>query len=256
MDKQRRKESVNFLEGRIIEVLRVLLSTAFIFSLNLASLEAGDEKSEGSEKADHHDHHHDDHRHNHDNKGHKDKAHKHHEKRKHSAHVHGEAEMRLVIQDKNLKIQIQSPSYNIVGFEHQPKNDKQRQAVKRAKNTFESENLIFSFTKEAACKKTKAINLKSPLLEKVKDHHEHEYESHAHGESHKDKNKIKESEIHSDFSVTYFLRCKNIQALQSVQIKAFESFKRLKKLKIKAVTPEGQFFKTLSPSSSVFVLKK
>jgi len=50
----------------------------------------------------------------------------------HEAHVHGEAEITLILQDDELAINFESPAVNLVGFEHQPENDQQRKVLDTA----------------------------------------------------------------------------------------------------------------------------
>lgn len=47
----------------------------------------------------------------------------------HEAHVHGEAEMTLILQNDELAINFESPAANLVGFEHHPETDLQRNAL-------------------------------------------------------------------------------------------------------------------------------
>jgi len=44
----------------------------------------------------------------------------------HDAHVHGEAEMTLILQGSDLAIEFKSPAVNLLGFEHEPDSDLQR----------------------------------------------------------------------------------------------------------------------------------
>ncbi|MEK9704254.1 MAG: DUF2796 domain-containing protein, partial [Deltaproteobacteria bacterium] len=50
------------------------------------------------------------------------------------AHVHGEAKLNIVFEGQELLIELRSPSYNLVGFEHEPKTKNQHELVE---NTIE-----------------------------------------------------------------------------------------------------------------------
>jgi len=44
----------------------------------------------------------------------------------HEAHVHGEAEMTIIIQGGDIAIEFKTPAVNLLGFEHEPESDLQR----------------------------------------------------------------------------------------------------------------------------------
>ena len=45
------------------------------------------------------------------------------------AHVHGEAELNIVIEGRELLMELESPSFNLVGFEHEPQSLNQQDLV-------------------------------------------------------------------------------------------------------------------------------
>ena len=47
------------------------------------------------------------------------------------AHVHGEAEVNIVFEGQKLLVELKSPSFNLVGFEHEPKTLEQRKLVEK-----------------------------------------------------------------------------------------------------------------------------
>lgn len=49
--------------------------------------------------------------------------------RQHDAHVHGAAEGNLVLEDTRLRLELEIPGVNLVGFEHSPRNDDQRKLL-------------------------------------------------------------------------------------------------------------------------------
>lgn len=75
-------------------------------------------------KAEQHNH---DHKHDHDHKHAHD--HDHDDMTQLGAHVHGAATLTLVLEGNELQLALQSAAYNIVGFEHAPSNNEQRQEI-------------------------------------------------------------------------------------------------------------------------------
>ena len=101
---------------------------------------------------DHHDHAHHDH-HGHNEKSHTDEsahnhAHDHHDHGKtevtnefeqmhsHDSHVHGHVEMTIAVDAKQVNVSLTSPLMNLVGFEHAPKTEQQKQALIAAEDWF------------------------------------------------------------------------------------------------------------------------
>lgn len=56
----------------------------------------------------------------------------------HSAHVHGEASGTLSLDNSNLRLELELPGYNLVGFEHPPRNPDQTEALQRATDLLDS----------------------------------------------------------------------------------------------------------------------
>ena len=47
------------------------------------------------------------------------------------AHVHGEAEVNIVFEVQKLLVELENPSFNLVGFEHEPKTLEQKKLVEK-----------------------------------------------------------------------------------------------------------------------------
>lgn len=48
----------------------------------------------------------------------------------HGAHTHGEADVLIILEGTSLFITLESPAVNLLGFEHAPHTDKQKQLTK------------------------------------------------------------------------------------------------------------------------------
>jgi hypothetical protein len=60
------------------------------------------------------------------------------------AHVHGLAVLEIAIDSETIQVNLITPLHNLVGFEHPPGNEKQRQAVKSMRRNCVRQ-AIFSF---------------------------------------------------------------------------------------------------------------
>tara|TARA_R110002126_G_scaffold16527_31_gene66113 strand:+ start:8119 stop:8736 length:618 start_codon:yes stop_codon:yes gene_type:complete len=65
-------------------------------------------------------------------------------------HVHGLAGLTLVLEGNELMLALQSAAYNIVGFEHSPKNAEQRQEINAALEVLR-QGTWFSINSQAGC---------------------------------------------------------------------------------------------------------
>ena len=160
-----------------------------------------------------------------------------HEYREHGAHEHGAAILNIAIESNSLHLELESPAMNIVGFEHAPKNHEQEHAVKHAVSELRKGNTLFILPAAAQCHLAE-VEVESPLLET--DQHEHK-------DDHKpDKHKEEHSERHSEFHAAYVFQCKNINALNEIDVQLFNKFKGTEELRVQLISAKGQTVKELT----------
>lgn len=68
----------------------------------------------------------------------------------HGSHSHGEAQLTFVLEGNEAELAFVTPTVNVVGFEHQPKDQQQQQMVQKMLADFTQANW-FSFDAEANC---------------------------------------------------------------------------------------------------------
>lgn len=77
-------------------------------------------------------------------------------KHRHGAHVHGEATLAVAFEGTSGQVDFRSPSDAIYGFEHEPKNEKQKAAVDESLKMLESHiEMMLEFPISLGCKFTK-----------------------------------------------------------------------------------------------------
>ena len=130
-------------------------------------------------------------------------------KRSHEAHVHGSGTLSLVAMDNQLMIEMEIPGFDIVGFEHQPSTDEQKQRVKTAIELLQSSESNISFPDDATCKADGAGKVETAL--DSKDHHDKDH----HDEHHADRSE------HSEFHIIYNFTCEDMRELTYVEILSF-----------------------------------
>lgn len=146
------------------------------------------------------------------------------------AHVHGVATLQLALDDSLLHLNLSSPLDSLLGFEHQPRTEKQKTAVRHMADQLHQAERLFQPTVAARCT-LKTYSLESPVLETGK-HKEHEHEGHE----------------HADLDAEFVFYCAKPNELRDLEVNLFTYFPGLLRLKTEAATPRGQSAAMLTPS--------
>lgn len=148
------------------------------------------------------------------------------------AHVHGQAQLEVVLEGSELQISLNSPLDSIVGFEHRPRTAAQRQAAQAALRTLSDPAALFTLPAAAGCA-LEDSTIEAPVLQdagsaKAPPHdHKHDHK-HAHdGE-------------HADLEATWRWRCTAADRLQTVPLQLFDRFAQMKRLEVRVAGPAGQ----------------
>lgn len=142
------------------------------------------------------------------------------------AHVHGNAAMQVVVDGNTVEIALQSPLDSLVGFEHAPRNERQRNTLLAMEERFRSPVSLFVPTEAARCHAEPA-ELVMPFTGKVaKSHHRDE---------------------HAELEATVRFQCKNPSALKEVEVKLFDVFPKLHRVDVQVVSGRGQAAVRLTP---------
>jgi hypothetical protein len=128
-------------------------------------------------------------------------------------HQHGVAHMTVAIEGSTATIEFASPLENLVGFEHAPRNDKERKAVQALKEKFQKPELLLTPTAAADCR-ADPVDLELPG-----DH---------------------ETDGHADLHATIMYRCKSPAALNGISLRLFDAFPRLDRIKVQLAAPGRQ----------------
>ena len=172
------------------------------------------------------------------------------EYRHQEAHEHGVAQMNVAFEGNELYIELISPAANIVGFEHQPRTQKQKAAVKAAIKTLEAVEKLFAFPSGVGARLVKSkvhtdINSDSGHESDEAKSHEHDemsrgpgnedekhgHEEHQHGDEH---------ERHSEFKAEYHFMCKKPEKLVYVDVMMFSLFSGIEHIEVQLLTGAKQ----------------
>lgn len=137
----------------------------------------------------------------------------HHEHRHHEAHVHGKAELSFLIDGETIAIELESPALNVLGFEHEPKTNEEKERVKQADNKLSDYKNIISI--EGLNCQVIETEIESPF--------ETEHEDGHHAHAHHDEDHHSDDD-HGDYYLSYSLKCENTDKIKTVEVKLFDNF--------------------------------
>lgn len=124
------------------------------------------------------------------------------------AHQHGVARLTVAAEDNRLELELSSPLESLVGFEHEPRNEKERKAVQAMKDSFRKPETLFAPSAAAQCT-TSPAEVELP------------------GGDSKDG--------HADMHVAVMFQCRTPAALKDLEVRLFDTFPRLQRLKVQLV---------------------
>lgn len=143
-------------------------------------------------------------------------------------HVHGEAVLNIVREQQQITLELLSPGFNIVGFEHAPRTTEQQHAVDHARKTLQQPDKLFSFG-NTSCQ----LQQQSAVTGLPEAHdHDHDHDHHQHG--------------HKDIQVTYQFSCQNLPSATTITVKLFEQFNQLEKVHVQWISASQQGAATLT----------
>lgn len=143
-------------------------------------------------------------------------------------HVHGQAGLNLVLEGKQLSLELELPAIDVLGFEHPPRDFAERKSLDQAVERLMNVEQILVINPEAGCRVQNA-KLDSSLLRKVED------------------GKVDE---HADFEANYSFECSQMDALKSLEVRLFQYFPTLLGLDVQMAVGGSQQGLTLTPEAN------
>ena len=162
------------------------------------------------------------------------------------AHNHGFGELNVAIEGQTVVIELNSPAFNIVGFEHSPETNKDKAAIKDAVSVLNDGSKLFLFPTTAGCRLA-SVHIGSSLIDG--QHSAHKNHDGDHKDSKHDDHK--ERDIHSEFQANYKFQCDVVEKVNTIQIMIFKHFPNTRQLDVKTILPNGQSAMKLTPASNL-----
>lgn len=170
-------------------------------------------------------------------------AHDHnHEVRHAAAHVHGEGELSLVVENTEMHLELMMPAHDILGFETIA-TDAQQKQLDETLAQLESGDLWIP-SAQAQCQLVKAQAKTS------NDSHSHDHKhDHGHKHDHEQGPECNHDDhgAHMDIMVSYVYECKNTAQLTDLTTQIFKQFPRSEKIRVQGLTDKGSVFTEISP---------
>ena len=179
----------------------------------------------------------------------------HHEgnNRNHKAHVHGVAGLTLAIEGNTMEIGFDSPSFNILGFEHKANTPDQRKLVERAEEVLEQPGQLFVFSGTRCEIQHVTVDMTGVIHKKEKREDYHGHPNHEHRDQNHDKehgNHGEHSDTHSEITANYHFSCDDGAKLSSISLSLFDQFPGIKKINVMWVTISQQGAQTLTATKN------
>lgn len=141
-------------------------------------------------------------------------------------HEHGHGTLNIAVEDNNVKMELEVPGADIVGFEHDPSTPEEKNLLEKAKATLAQPITLFTIPGAAKC----TVKDAKVTIQEEKHEPGEEPEKEADGSiAH-----------HNKFFVEYALACGSIADLKTLAFDYFNSFKDAQVLTVNVITPKGQ----------------
>ena len=181
--------------------------------------------------------------------------------RDHGAHEHGAAELMIAWSGNELAIDLQTPAYNVLGFEHAPTSDEEQAMLDDSVAVLETGEIL-QFNAEANCTLISA-SVETELAEEKHEEHEDEdghdeHEDEAEHSEHEDEeaHEEHEEEVHSDIAVSYNIQCEQPDKLELLDLSGlFIQFPNFEDLRAQWISDVEQSAKALTADDSILTLK-
>jgi len=158
------------------------------------------------------------------------------------AHEHGHARLQMAVEENRIDLMLNSPAYNLAGFEHGARTDAEKSRLADISRWLETTPLIN--TAAADCRVTAAA------VELGGEEENHDGDTH-HEDGHHDEEHHGEA-THREYDVSQQLECNRIDADQEFTSALMERFEGMAELTIEWVSPSGQGSARLTPSNRAF----
>ena len=166
------------------------------------------------------------------------------------SHVHGNAELNVVLMGQQLQVEFVSPAINLIGFERPPNTDAETATLNNTIEQLQRGGWLIEAISTACQLSTEEFE--APVYdEHDSSEHDHEHESehdHEHDSSEYD------AEAHSNFRVRYLYNCDSAPRKQ-LEVLAFDHYSGIETLTVQWIADQKQGYARLNRDNPVLNLE-
>lgn len=170
-----------------------------------------------------------------------------------SAHEHGRALIQAAFEGTRIDLVLESPAYNLAGFEHAPRTDNEKAHLADIRQWLNAHPLVT--TAQGTCNITSAtvelIGMETPEEDDHEGHHDHHDDHDEHGGHGHDDHDHSQA-THSEFEVSQQIECETNPVGQTLTTPLLSQFDKLQELAVEWVHSSGQGSARLTPSEPTF----
>lgn len=195
------------------------------------------------------------------------------------ARENGVADLRVTVEGKSLEVEFCAAMDDLVGFLGEPRTRAQREVLVKVEERLKQFERLFVLAADSGCRLRRA-DLDLPWKPKAGEpggahahghghdpaHHGHDGHGHAHhheGHAHDDHHDHHDHHDHdepedpvpADVHALYRLDCTNSRALAVMEVRVFNSFPRIEKVRARMEKPEGETTVVLDRERQVLQMK-
>ncbi len=153
------------------------------------------------------------------------------------SHVHGDAMLSLALDADVLVVELESPLYNLLGYEHAPETESQRKNLELVESMLSETKRLFALNGEAGCKAEPASDI----------HLFNDHDDHHNDDDHSD---------HKDTLLEYSFVCEAPEKLQILTVNLFDHFPEMGELETVYLGPSIQAQADLTANNRTMKLTK
>ncbi|MFP4279541.1 MAG: DUF2796 domain-containing protein [Halochromatium sp.] len=171
--------------------------------------------------------------------------------RDHGAHVHGVGHLNIAVDGDLLLIELISPAMDLLGFEHAPRTETQRQTIEATRAQLQAPEQLFTPTPAAGCVASVIeldLDLDEPIGEPPASNAPTHEQAHGHNHEHEHEHEHGDHEAHADVYASYAFDCRQPQKLTELELGFFEAFPGARRLRVQLLTETRQDAFELTPS--------
>ena len=163
--------------------------------------------------------------------------------RQKDSHEHGAAKLMMVMEGEKLHVEFEVPSESLIGFEHFPKSQSERENFNEAIKILSDPSKLFSKPIKAECLLV-GMNVSQSLFSNEEEHGHEAEKEHGHDESEKEDehghDESEKSEIHSEFKSNYYWNCQHLDEIDSIGTQLMSFFFGIEKIRVNWISNNGQ----------------